>query len=26
MQTYALTITVSAGLLGAMIAWFFWKF
>jgi NAD(P)H-quinone oxidoreductase subunit 5 len=26
MQTYALTITVSAGVLGAMIAWFFWKF
>ncbi len=26
MQNYALTITVSAGVLGAMIAWFFWKF
>jgi NAD(P)H-quinone oxidoreductase subunit 5 len=26
MQNYALTITVSAGFLGAMIAWFFWKF
>jgi NAD(P)H-quinone oxidoreductase subunit 5 len=26
MQTYALTITVSAGVLSAMIAWFFWKF
>jgi NAD(P)H-quinone oxidoreductase subunit 5 len=26
MQTYALTITISAGVLGAMIAWFFWKF
>jgi NAD(P)H-quinone oxidoreductase subunit 5 len=26
MQNYALTITVSAGVLGAMIAWLFWKF
>ncbi|MCY7367459.1 MAG: NAD(P)H-quinone oxidoreductase subunit F [Chamaesiphon sp.] len=26
MQTYALTITVSAGVLGVMIAWLFWKF
>jgi NAD(P)H-quinone oxidoreductase subunit 5 len=26
MQNYALTITVSAGVLGVMIAWFFWKF
>jgi NAD(P)H-quinone oxidoreductase subunit 5 len=26
MQNYALTITVSAGVLSAMIAWFFWKF
>jgi NAD(P)H-quinone oxidoreductase subunit 5 len=26
MQTYALTITVGAGVLGVMIAWFFWKF
>jgi NAD(P)H-quinone oxidoreductase subunit 5 len=26
MQTYALTITVSAGIISAMIAWFFWKF
>ena len=24
-QNYALTITVSAGVLGAMVAWFFWK-
>jgi NAD(P)H-quinone oxidoreductase subunit 5 len=26
MQTYALTITVSAGILGLTIAWLFWKF
>ena len=26
MQNYALTITVSAGIISAMIAWFFWKF
>ncbi len=26
MQTYALTITVSAGVLGVMIVWLFWKF
>ncbi len=26
MQNYALTITISAGVLGAMIAWLFWKF
>ena len=26
MQNYALTITVSAGILGVMIGWFFWKF
>jgi NAD(P)H-quinone oxidoreductase subunit 5 len=26
MQTYALTITVSAGVLGLTIAWLFWKF
>ena len=26
MQNYALTITVSAGVLGVMIGWFFWKF
>jgi NAD(P)H-quinone oxidoreductase subunit 5 len=26
MQNYALTITVSAGVIGATIAWFFWKF
>ena len=26
MQNYALTITVSAGVISAMIAWFFWKF
>jgi NAD(P)H-quinone oxidoreductase subunit 5 len=26
MQTYALTITVSAGVLGVTIAWLFWKF
>ena len=26
MQSYALTITVSAGVISATIAWFFWKF